>query len=251
MRKTLIALIASAVALPALAASDAKAPMSISWSHLKPFGTFDRAELQRGYQVYKEVCAACHAAKYLAFRNLTEIGFSEAEVKAIAASYQIKDGPNDEGEMFDRPGKPSDRLPSPFANEKAARAANSGAYPPDLSIVVKARHNGANYVYSLLNGYEDAPPNIKLGDGMTYNPYFPGMQIAMPKILNDEQVTYADGTKATIAQMAKDVTAFLSWASEPETEARHALGMKVMIFMLIAIGLLYAAKRRVWAGVEH
>lgn len=252
--KTLIAAaiaVAALVGAPAFAASsNSKAPMSMSWKHEGFFGTFDRAAVQRGYQVYKEVCAACHALKYQAFRNLPKIGFSEAEAKAIAASYTVQDGPNDAGEMFDRPGRLSDRFPSPHANEKAARAANNGAYPPDLSLIVKARADGANYLYSLLVGYADAPADFKLGDGMSYNPYFSGGQIAMPNPMSDDQVTFADNTKATVKQMASDVVQFLAWTAEPELEDRHGLGIRTLLFLLIGIGLTYAAMRRVWAAVH-
>ena len=204
-----------------------------------------------GYQVYKEVCASCHAMKYKSFRNLEDIGFSEGEVKAIAASYSLKDGPNDAGDMFERPGRPSDRFVSPFANEKAARAANGGAYPPDLSLIIKARHDGANYVYSLLTGYETAPGDMKMNDGMNYNPYFPGMQIAMAQPLQDGQVTYADGTQATVDQMARDVVVFLQWAAEPEMEERKQMGVKVLLFLFVMTGLLYVAKRRIWAKIHE
>jgi len=252
MKKTIIAFaFATLASTPALAASsDAKAPPSQQWKHEGFFGTFDRAAVQRGYQVYKEVCASCHSLKYISFRNLPAIGISEAEAKAIAASYSIKDGPNDEGDMFERPGRLSDKFPSPYANDKAARAANNGALPPDLSLITKARANGTNYLYAILAGYADAPAGVKLGDGMSYNPYFSGGQIGMPKPLNDDQVTFADNTKATVAQMSKDVTTFLAWAAEPELDARNRMGIKVIIFLLIAIGLTYAAMRRVWAAVH-
>lgn len=252
MKKTIIATaFAALAALPAYASSsDAKAPMAQAWKHEGFFGTFDRAAVQRGFQVYKEICASCHSLKYLGFRNLPAIGISEAEAKAIAASYMVKDGPNDDGEMFERPGRLSDKFPSPYANDKAARAANNGALPPDLSLIVKARQNGANYINALLVGYADAPAGVKLGDGMSYNPYFSGGQIGMPKPLNDDQVTFADNTKATVAQMSKDVVAFLAWAAEPELEARHGMGVKVALFLLLAIGLTYAAMRRVWAALH-
>jgi ubiquinol-cytochrome c reductase cytochrome c1 subunit len=252
MKKFVVSLaIAVAASLPAYGStSDAKAPVAESWKHAGFFGTFDRAAVQRGYLVYKDVCASCHSLKYISFRNLPAIGFSEAEAKAIAATYTVKDGPNDDGEMFERPGRPSDRFPSPNANDKAARAANNGALPPDLSLIVKARANGANYVYSLLIGYADAPADVKLGDGMSYNPYFSGMQIGMPNPLAEDQVSFTDGTKASVKQMSKDVVSFLAWAAEPDLEARNAMGIKVSLFLLIAIGLTYAAMRRVWAALH-
>lgn len=251
--KTLRAALAALVlglAAPAFAAGDGVELPSQNWSFDGPFGTFDRGELQRGYQVYKEVCAACHAMKYVAFRNLRDIGFSEAEVKALAATFEVTDGPNDSGEMFQRPGLPYDRFPSPFANEKAARAANGGAYPPDLSLIAKARANGPNYLYALLTGYKPAPAGFELAEGMNYNEYFPGHQIAMPQPLNDDQVTYADGTKATVSQMARDVTTFMMWAAEPKLEERKRMGLKVMIFLVIMTGLFFAAKKRIWRDVH-
>lgn len=235
---------------PALAAGEARPPRDGHFSFAHIFGTFDRAAAQRGFQVYKEVCAACHSMRLLSFRNLLEIGLSEQQVRAIAASVEVTDGPNEEGQMFQRPGRLSDRFPSPFPNEQAARAANNGAYPPDLSVIIKARHNGANYVYSLLTGYQDPPPGVQLGDGMHYNPYFPGGQIAMASVLNEGQVEFADGTPATVDQMARDVVTFLAWAAEPETEQRRRMGIRVMIFLAVAGVLAYGVKRRVWAELK-
>ncbi len=257
--KTLLAaLVLGFAALPALAAGgEEPPPPKQNWSFGGPFGTYDRAELQRGYQVYKEVCAACHAMKYVAFRNLADpgsLGFTAAEVKALAATFQVTDGPNDSGEMFQRPGLPQDKFPSPFPNEKAARAANGGAYPVDLSLVAKARGHGEtggpDYIRALLTGYEQPPTGFHLGEGLHFNKYFPGQQIAMPMPLNPDQVTYADGTKATVEQMAHDVSAFLMWAAEPKLEDRKRLGFKVMIFLLIMTGLFIAAKKRVWADLK-
>lgn len=238
------------LAAPAFAAGGGEAPASQNWSFNGPFGTFDRAELQRGYQVYKEVCASCHAMKYVAFRNLRDIGFSEAEVKALAATFEVTDGPNDDGEMFQRAALPSDKFPSPFPNEKAARAANGGAYPVDLSLVAKARAHGPDYLYALLTGYKDAPAGFTVGEGLNYNEAFPGHQIAMPKPINEDQVTYADGTKATVEQMARDVSAFLMWAAEPKLEERKRMGLKVMVFLIILTGLFFAAKKRIWRDVH-
>jgi len=215
------------------------------------FGTFDRGGLQRGFQVYKEVCAACHAMRQLSYRNLLEIGLSEEQARRLAADFQVTDGPNDEGAMFERPARLSDRFRRPFANEQAARAANNGAYPPDLSVMVKARANGADYLYALLTGYQDAPAGFAMGDGMYYNAYYPGHQIAMPNVLNEDQVEFADGTKATVSQMARDVTTFMAWAAEPELEQRRQMGVRIILFLTILAGLTYAVKRKVWADVKH
>ena len=215
------------------------------------FGTYDRASAQRGFQVYKEVCSACHSMRLVSYRNLRELGLSEAQVAAIASQFQIVDGPNDEGQMFERAGRPADRFRKPFANDAAARAANNGALPPDLSVMTKARAGGADYLFALLVGYEDPPPGVTLMDGMHFNRYYPGNQIAMGAPLNPDQVEFADGTKATVEQMAHDVSTFLQWAAEPELEQRRALGVKIIIFLTILAGLTYAVKRKVWADVEH
>ncbi|NGM20667.1 cytochrome c1 [Roseomonas stagni] len=236
---------------PAQAAGEAIALPDTRFSFAGFFGTYDRGSLQRGFQVYKEVCAACHAMRQLSYRNLLEIGLSEAQVRAIAASFQVVDGPNDQGEMFERPARLSDRFRRPFPNEAAARAANNGAYPPDLSVMTKARHNGAVYVHALLTGYQDPPAGFTLMDGMNYNAYFPGHQIAMPNVLNPGQVEYADRTESTVDQMARDVTTFLAWAAEPEAEQRRAMGIRIILFLIILGGLTYAVKRKVWADVKH
>ena len=222
------------------------------WSFQGVFGTYDQGALQRGYQVYKEVCAACHPVKHLSFRNLTELGYTEEQVKGIAAQAQVTDGPNDQGEMFQRPARPSDPIPGPFPNDQAARAANNGALPPDQSLIVKQRDGGPDYIYAIITGYKDPPPaGIKMNPNMYYNEYFPSHQIAMPPPLTgDDQVKYADGTKATVSQMAHDVTTFLAWAAEPNLNERHRMGAKVILFLVIAAGIFYAAKRKIWAALH-
>ncbi len=235
---------------PALAAGEVVKPPAQTWTHSGLFGTFDRAAAQRGFQVYKEVCAACHAMSLLSYRNLRQLGFSEREVQAIAAEYEVTAGPNDEGNMFQRPAVASDRFRSPFPNEQAARYANNGAYPPDLSVITKARAGGEDYIYALLTGYKDPPPGFVLGDGMHYNTYFPGNQIAMAQPINEGQVTYADGTPTTVSQMSKDLSVFLTWAGEPYLEDRKQTGAKVMLFLIVLAGMLYAVKRKVWADVH-
>jgi ubiquinol-cytochrome c reductase cytochrome c1 subunit len=252
MRKlVLVAAAAAAVSLgTASAAEDAKLP-SEHWSFDGVFGTYDRAALQRGFQVYKEVCSACHAVKELYYRDLAALGFSEEEVKALAAQVQVTDAqPNDQGEMVQRPGRPSDPIARPFPNDQAARAANNGALPPDLALITKAREGGADYVFGILNGYAPPPADIKLGEGMNYNLYFPGHQIAMPPPLNEGAVTFADGTPSSVKQMAHDVVSFLSWAAEPTLEQRKRTGVKVMIFLLICAGVFYAVKRKIWADLH-
>lgn len=234
---------------PAQAAGKADPPTQ-DWSFSGIFGTFDRGELQRGFQVYNEVCAGCHSLNYIAFRNLGDLGFNGDEIKAIAAEYEVTDGPNDEGEMFTRAALAADRMPAPFANDNAARASNNGALPPDLSLMVEARAGGANYLYALLTGYTDAPSGVAVAEGMQYNDYFPGHQIAMPSPLSDDGVEYADGTKATVAQQARDVTAFLAWATEPNMEQRKRMGVMVILFLLVMTGLFYASKRKIWADVH-
>jgi ubiquinol-cytochrome c reductase cytochrome c1 subunit len=236
--------------LAAQAAGEAEPPIDRDWPHHGIFGTFDRAAVQRGMQVYKEVCAGCHGVKYLAFRNLADIGFSEDEIRAIAADYMITDGPDEMGDMFERPGIAADRFPSPFPNEQAAAAANNGVAPPDLSLMVKARGGGENYLYSLLVGYEDPPADFELPDGGYYNPYFPGHVIAMAQPLYPDSVVYADGTEASVSQMAADLTQFLAWVAEPRLEERKQTGIKVMLFLIVLCGILYAYKRRIWADVH-
>ena len=219
------------------------------WSFNGMLGTFDRGSLQRGLQVYLEVCSSCHSLKLVAYRHLNGIGLNEKQIKEIASEFEVTDGPNDEGEMFERPAKPSDRFVSPFPNDNSARASNNGAMPPDLSLMVKARKDGANYLHALLTGYkEDPPAGVTLGDGMSYNVYYPGNQIAMAAPLEEDAVEYADGTKASIEQLATDVTTFLAWAAEPELEERKSLGIKVLLFLFVLTGLLYALKRQIWAN---
>jgi ubiquinol-cytochrome c reductase cytochrome c1 subunit len=221
------------------------------WSFDGVFGTYDRASLQRGFQVYKEICSACHPVKHLYFRDLTDIGYTEDEVKAIAATYQVtNEQPNDQGQMYQRPGRPSDPIPGPFPNDQAARAANNGALPPDQSLIVKAREGGPDYVYAILTGYKEPPAGFNLLQGKYYNEYFSGHQISMPPPLSDGAVTFADGTPSTVPQMAHDVVTFLTWASEPNLEVRHRTGFKVMLFLLITAGVFYAAKRKIWAAAH-
>ena len=253
LKHTLAAVVAlSGVLLVPVLAGAADEPLlpRQEWSFDGVFGTYDQASLQRGFQVYKEVCSACHPVTHLNFRNLTQIGYTEDQVKAIAATYQITDGPNDEGQMFQRPGRPSDPIPGPFPNDQAARAANNGALPPDQSLIIKARPGGPNYVYAILTGYKEAPAGFKLQEGMNYNEFFPGHQIAMPPPLSDNAVTFADGTPATVPQMAHDVTTFLTWAAEPNLDDRHRTGFKVVLFLIVAAGVFYAAKRKIWAPIH-
>ena len=220
------------------------------WSFKGLTGKFDRASLQRGYQVYQEVCSGCHSVQHLSYRNLSEQGgpeFSPKEAKAIAAQFEVNDGPNEDGEMFTRPGRLSDKFVSPFPNVKAAAAANGGAYPPDMSVLAKARKGGADYIYSLLMGYEEAPIGFELDDGVYYNKYMPGNKIKMSEPIVDGSVEYADGTEATKAQISKDITTFLVWAAEPHLEARHKMGFKVFFYLIILLTLVYLSKQKVWS----
>lgn len=270
-----IALVA-AYAAPVLAAGKQEEAKKVAFSFEGPFGTFDRAQLQRGFQVYEEVCKACHGLKYLSYRNLGEAGgpeFSEAQVKAISAAAEVPADPNEEGETHGddgsrlvRQGKPSDKFVPPFANDIIARSANNGALPPDLSLITKARSGyhgtfkqflegigGPEYVYSILTGYQEPPAKEaeKAPEGLNYNPYFAGHWIAMAQPMEDDAVEYADGTPATLDQMSKDVSAFLMWAAEPKMEERKRLGFQVLIYLLVLSGLLYFVKKKVWAGVKH
>jgi ubiquinol-cytochrome c reductase cytochrome c1 subunit len=227
--------------------------LKIDWSFAGPLGKFERPSLQRGYQVYKEVCSSCHSMKYLSYRNLGQKGgpeFTLEEVKAIAASYDVEDGPNSEGEMYERPGRPSDHFVNPYPNDNAAIAANGGAYPPDMSVLAKARPGGANYIYSILMGYEEKPADFVLEEGVYYNKYMDGNKIKMMSPLSDDLIEYTDGTNATQAQMAKDVTTFLTWAAEPHLEARHSTGTKVIIYLILLSTLVYFSMKKIWSGVN-
>jgi ubiquinol-cytochrome c reductase cytochrome b/c1 subunit len=249
-------------------------PNRYEWSFAGLFGRYDKAQLRRGFKVYKEVCSSCHSIKMLAFRNLSQSGgpeFSEEEVKALAASYKIKDGPNETGEYYDRPGRPSDYFPPPFANEQAARAALAGNYPPDFSVLAKARgysrgfptflfdalpgfayqEHGVDYIASLMQGYKDPPPDAKLPDGQFYDPYVPGRRIGMPPPLSDGSVTYDDGAPATVEQYSKDVAAFMMWVAEPHLNARKKVGIGVLAFLIVFAGLLYFTKKAIWRDVAH
>ncbi len=235
------------------AAENSEKLLNPDWGFKGFFGTFDKASLQRGYQVYTEVCSACHSIKYLNYRNLGEPGgpeFSKEQVKIIASQFEVTDGPNSDGDMFTRPARPSDNFVSPYANKQAAIAANGGAYPPDMSVLVKARSGGADYVYSLLVGYEDPPTEINLDDGVYYNKYMPGNKIKMANPLSDGLVEYADGTEATTNQMAIDVVTFLAWAAEPHMEARHKMGFKAILYLIILTILVYFGMKKVWSRIE-
>ena len=222
----------------------------LDWSFLGLTGTFDRASQQRGLQVYKEVCSGCHGLRLLAYRNLKAIGYNDDEIKAFASENSV-DSFNDDGEVVEREARPSDKFVSPYSNEQAARAANGGSYSPDLSLIIKARSDGANYLHALLTGYVDAPAEQKVPDGMYFNKYYPGKLIGMPQPLYEDGVEYADGTKATPDQMAKDVTAFLAWASEPEMEDRKRLGISVILFLLVLTILSYLAMKQIWAPIKN
>ena len=220
------------------------------WSFEGVTGTFDRAALQRGFKVYREVCAGCHSMRLLYYRDLIDIGFSEEEVKAISSDYTVIDGPNDEGEMFERPARPSDRFVSPFANEQEARMNNNGSYPPDLSVITKAKKHGADYIYNLLLGYKEPPEDYEIGEGMYYNEWKEGHQIAMAQPLDEGYVDYDDGTENTLPQLSEDVTTFLVWSAEPELEVRKNLGIKVILFFIIFGIFIYISKKRLWREIH-
>ena len=224
--------------------------VNTSWSFKGIFGTFDRASLQRGYQVYQEVCSGCHSVQYLSYRNLSEKGgpeFSIEEAKAIAAQFEVTDGPNSDGEIFMRPGRLSDKFVKPYSNVEASKAANDGAYPPDMSVLAKARKGGADYIYSLLLGYEEPPEGFEIEEGVYYNKYVSGNKIKMTAPLSDGLVKYSDGTESTTAQMAKDITTFLVWTAEPHLESQHRMGFKVIIYLIILLTLVYMSKQKVWS----
>ncbi|MGF1624392.1 MAG: cytochrome c1 [Alphaproteobacteria bacterium] len=221
------------------------------WSWDGIFGGFDQAQLQRGYLVYEQVCASCHAMALLSFRDLHSLGFNGEQVEAIASNWLVPDIDQESGDAITRQGRPADRLPRPFPNDIAARFANNGAMPPDLSVITKARAAGADYIYALLTGYEDPPEGIELPPGRYYNTAFPGHVISMAPPLADGSVDYIDGTPTTVAQMSRDVSAFLTWAGEPSLVERKELGVKVILFLVVLAGIAYAVKRKVWADVEH
>jgi len=274
--RSLLALTAACVlgglGISSLSAQEADAPPRQTWSFHGPFGTYDPGQLQRGFKIYREVCSTCHSIKLLSFRNLAEPGgpnFTDKQAAAVAATFQVTAGPNDEGQMFQRPGQISDYFPPPFPNEQAAAAALGGKAPPDMSVLAKARsyeagfpyfildafkmyqEDGPDYIHAIINGYTDPPKDFPLPPGRQYNKYFPGGTIAMPKPLSDGQVEYTDGTPMTVDQYGKDVAAFLMWAAEPTLDARHRLGFQVMIFLIVFAGLLYLAKKKVWHDVLH
>lgn len=225
-------------------------PPAYNWHFNGPFSAFDHAAIRRGLQVYTQICAACHSLEYVSYRTLVDVALSEEETKAMVAEIDFMDGPDDTGEMFERPGKLSDKFPSPYKNEEEGRMANAGAYPPDLSLMVKARHSGADYIFALLTGYRDAPEGIVLREGLYYNPYFPGGAIGMPKQLEDGAVDYEDGTPSTETQMAHDVVTFLAWAAEPEMEYRKKTGGQFLIFLAMMAAVTGYYKRFRWAIVK-
>uniref|UniRef100_A0A3Q3CWE5 Cytochrome c1, heme protein, mitochondrial n=2 Tax=Haplochromis burtoni TaxID=8153 RepID=A0A3Q3CWE5_HAPBU len=225
-------------------------PPQYPWSHAGPLSSLDHASIRRGYQVYKQVCSACHSMEYLAFRNLVGVSHTEDEVKTIAEEVEVVDGPDESGEMFTRPGKLSDYFPKPYPNPEAARAANNGALPPDLSYIVNARHGGEDYVFSLLTGYCDPPAGVIVREGLYYNPYFPGQAIGMAPPIYNEILEYDDGTPATMSQVAKDVCTFLRWAAEPEHDQRKRMGLKLLMGSAIIVPLLYYMKRHRWSVLK-
>jgi len=250
LRHLLTAAILTAVAAAPALAQDAPTPPAQHWSFNGPFGTFDLASAQRGFQVYSEVCSACHSLQYLHYRDLAGIGITDDQIKAIAAAVTVPQGTDDQGNPKDGPATPADQFRSPFANEKAARAAQNGALPPDLSLIVNAREGHADYVFGILTGFAEPPPDMKMQDGMNYNKMFPGHQIAMPPPLSDGRVTYADGTPASVEQEARDVVTFLEWAANPEMVQRKQIGWRVVLYLLLMTGLTYAVKRKIWSDVH-
>lgn len=238
------------VAAPAWAAGGGEKPPKQDWSFNGVFGTYDRAAMQRGYKVYSQVCAACHSMDRLHYRNLTDLGYNEAQVKAIAANYSVMDGPDDEGEMFERPGLPSDRFVNPYPNTKAGAFANNGAAPPDMSLLAKARAGGPDYIYALLTGYQEPPHDEELLVGQYWNKYMPGHVIAMAPPLSDGLIAYEDNTPETVSQYSKDVAHFLMWAAEPKMEDRKRVGVKAFLFLLVFTFVMYAVKKKVWADAH-
>jgi ubiquinol-cytochrome c reductase cytochrome c1 subunit len=237
------------LATPASAQDEIK-PAKQVWSFGGLFGTPDIAAAQRGFQVYSEVCSNCHAMHLMHFRDLSGIGLNDDQIKAVASTFTVPQGLDDQGQPKEGPGTPASQFRSPFPNEKASRAANNGAYPPDLSLIINAREHGADYVYGVLTGYAEAPAGFTMQDGMNYNRGFPGHQIAMPQPLQDGRVTYTDGTPTTVDQMARDVVTFLHWASNPEETERKAMGIRVILFLVLLGCVTYAVKRKVWANVH-
>ncbi len=253
LNRTLLILMFISISLNLKAMESNTKLLQTNWSFKGIFGKFDRGELRRGYQVYSEVCSGCHSMSQLSYRNLYEKGgpeFSKDIAKGIAASHDINDGPNADGEMFTRPGRLSDKFAKPYPNVEAAKASNGGAYPPDMSVLAKARNGGAEYIYSLLQGYEEPPENYQLDDGVYFNKYMEGQQIKMPNVLSEDIVEYADGTKATVEQMSKDISVFLAWAAEPSLEARHKMGYKVILYLFILTLLVYFSMNRLWSRIE-
>ena len=253
LNKIIIALFLSLVPLTVFSEENNNKFIETNWTFDGLFGTFDRASLQRGYQVYTEVCSGCHSVQHLSYRNLSEKGgpeFSADEAKAIASQFEVEDGPNSDGEMFVRSARLSDKFAKPYPNVEASTAANGGAYPPDMSVLAKARTGGADYIYSLLLGYEDTPEGFELDDGVYYNKYMPGNKIKMSEPISDGIVEYADGTEPTKEQVAKDITAFLVWASEPHLESQHRMGFKTIVYLIILITLVYMSKQKIWARFD-
>jgi cytochrome c1 len=269
---TAFVLAASLTATAMQTASAEDAPPRQKWSFAGPFGIYDQAQLQRGFKIYKEVCSTCHSIKLLSFRNLADPGgpgFTDAQATSIAAGFQVTDGPNDQGQMFQRPGTLADTFPPPFPNDNAARAALGGKLPPDMSVLAKARsyeagfpyfvfdaftmyqEDGPDYIHAILNGYENPPAGFVVPPGGQYNKYFPGGAIGMPKPLSDGQVEYTDGTPTTVDQYGRDVAAFLMWTAEPTLNARHRLGFQVMIFLIAFTCLLYLSKKKLWHDILH
>ena len=233
-----------------LASEDSNDIPKHDWTFNGITGTFDNASIQRGYKIYREVCSGCHSMNLLYYRDLIDIGFSEDEVKAIAAEYTVMDGPNDEGEMYEGPARPADHFVSPFINEQEARASNNGSYPPDLSVITKAKKNGPDYIYNLLLGYEESPDDFDLGEDMYYNKWKEGNQIAMSQPLDEGYVDYDDGTENTLPQLAEDLTTFLVWSAEPELEIRKNLGIKIILFFLILGFIIFLAKQKLWREIH-